>query len=240
MIKLNIIRLGHIHQPINWKKIESFQSNIFKVDDVTEIPSLSLESNDPWYQYSDDVLREEIAGKLEENKSTINVLVTKVKLENNWYVRVLNKNTVVVSLYEVSDYLSAANILIENFIIKVMIKVSLIQQIYKELSTSAYDLAHEETRGCLFDMNNFKYEVIHNTNKVSFCSQCSALLDTKNLPRGFKKDTEKDLGKLKKEFFYVLSDFVKTHPLLSVFLTGLFGIIVNTISSLLYDVIVKG
>lgn len=239
MTEINLVLFGHIHYPINWDGIRKFQSKLFKIQSFNQISSISQESDGPWFEYSDQNLLNELNDKLDNSENRINFLVTKVKLEDNWYVRILNSNTVVLSLFETADLLKSENIKIENFIIKALIKASLIENIYRKFTPDAYSLAHEETRGCLFDMNYNKYDIIHNTNQASLCTHCSAEIDTKNLPNGFKKDVQKELLKLKKDLFYVISDFIKAHPLVSIFLGGIFGIFINLISSYSYQFLIN-
>lgn len=239
MTEINLVLFGHIHYPINWDHVTKFTSKIFKIGSFNQISSISQESDGPWFEYSDQNLLEELNGKLDNDGNKINFLVTKVKLEDNWYIRILNPNTVVISLFETADILKSENIKIENFILKALIKASLIQNIYRNLSSDVYLIAHEETRGCLFDMNYNKYDIIHNTNQASLCSKCSAEIDTKNLPNGFKSDVEKELQRLKKDLFYKISDFVKAHPILSIIIGGAFGITINVASSYIYQLFIN-
>ncbi|PIP93516.1 MAG: hypothetical protein COV37_13610 [Bdellovibrio sp. CG11_big_fil_rev_8_21_14_0_20_39_38] len=177
-------------------------------------------------------------GKLSSKEGVVNVLVSWLPLEDNWYARILDENLTILSLYETGDILLANHIKLENFVIKNILKLSAIYcYCGNSLSTKAYGLAHDQIRKCLFDMNYDKSDIVFNTNSAQLCSECDANFDRVNLPEDFKKNLKKDLKKLKKDFFYRVYDFVQTKPKISIVIATIFALFINILSNYLYEII---
>lgn len=238
MLKINLVFLGHFKVFIDKKKIKQFKSSVFEISNVSEILNISNAESFPYLEFSDNKLRNEVNSKISSTQNTINVLVCWLPLEGNWYARILGENLTVLSLYETGDILLSNHISIENFIIKNILELTAIYYYLGErIREAGYELPHDQTRKCLFDMNYDKGDIIFNTNSPQLCNSCSSKFDAANLPENFKKKLEKDLKKLKKEFFYRVYDFVESHPKISIFIATFFALIINVISNYLYDLI---
>lgn len=236
MLKINLVFLGHFKVFIDRKKIKAFKSKIFEIVDVSEQVHVNNADSYPYLEFTDETLKNDVITNLETTPNTVNVLVCWLPLEDNWYVRILDEKTVVISLYETGDILMSHHISIENFILKNILKLStLYNYLGGKLSSDGYSLAHDEIRKCLFDMNYDKSDIIFNTNSANVCSECTSKFDKVKMPTNFHKNLVKELKKLKKDTFYRIYDFIQSKPKVSILIGFIFAIAVNIISSYIYD-----
>ena len=113
---------------------------------------------------------------------------------------------------------------------------------YPDLSNTSDeipDIIHDETRGCLFDMNGKKADIIYSTSKLILCPQCAAFLQQRELPRNFVENLTTEIRKIRKQLFYRISDFVKKHPLWSIVIGITTQLFIGIIAGLLANYFFK-
>lgn len=229
----DIVKLGQLKREINFKNILQWNSKIFKVNSIREIYNIPNFQNPIGWQYlQDDIVRTAI----KHNGDTITVAITEYELEDNFYMRRVAKRLTVISLYEIGDILQNYNIPIENFIIKNIYEMAVLTHLYPNLPNTRDEIPniiHDETRGCLFDMNGKKIDIIHSTGKLIICPQCAALLQQKDLPQNFVYNLTSEIKKIRKQLFYRISDFIKKHPLWSIVIGITTQLLIGTIAGLL-------
>ena len=104
-------------------------------------------------------------------------------------------------------------------------------------SHEAYDMVHPDTRGCLFDQNGDKTDVIYNTEKPIICDQCKAFINSKSTSDGFIKEVESELKRIKKPLISSIELFIKKYPLFSVSLTLISSFFISVLASVFVEVI---
>jgi len=159
-------------------------------------------------------------------------------IEGNYYMHRLDAHTAVISLHEIKDILRLENIPAEIFILRCIYEmVALVLEGGGAIDDDVYLIPHHETRGCLFDMNVFKSEIVFSTVRPTICSACESRLNTKTLPPQFIPLIKKEIKKLDKKLYYRMVDFTKSHPLVSILLTAAFAVILNVVANFIYDVL---
>ncbi len=237
MTNISITILGHIKRKINTKKLQQWKSDLFKVRSVKEIGDINFNNENYWQELSDSKATEMLKSNSEE---VIQILITEYSLENNYYMRRIDKNGAIISFFEVGDILQRYNIPIENFILKNIYELVALKEIYSDLPQTKIeipDIIHEETRGCLFDMNGLKSDIWYTTEKPTLCSQCEAFLASKHVTKDFIKTLKRELKQIRKQFFYRISDFIKLHPIVSIIIGFFVAICPNMAANFLYDFI---
>ncbi|MCA1614153.1 MAG: hypothetical protein LC800_08400, partial [Acidobacteria bacterium] len=191
---------------------------------------------DHW-AYSDNSLKRFI--KPDPNFN-ITVGLINAPLEFNYYTRRLDNNICVLSLNETADILKLSNLNIESFILRIIYQLCCYHvEAGYNLPTSFYSVAHDETRGCLFDMNMNKADIIYSTERPRICDSCRTRIIRSQVPKDFLPSVENELRRIKKDLYYRITDFVKNHPIYSILITVLTGIILNIVASYLYDIFIK-
>jgi hypothetical protein len=104
---------------------------------------------------------------------------------------------VVLSLFEMGDILDRENHTVETFIVRCLYALVLAYvECGRSLSLSrALRLHHDETRGCLYDFNQNKVEIVRSLDKPKLCADCLARLghaqiDAHSCPRFSKNSSE--------------------------------------------------
>lgn len=118
----------------------------------------------------------------------------------------------------VKDFLKDENIPLENVVYRILYAYSLA---YKSSGdrVSSYDdtpgFTHDETKGCLFDMNGLKTDLIESCDKPIICNDCEHKLSTRKVPTNLIETVKKELRGIRKARYYRWADFIKSHPILS-------------------------
>lgn len=109
--------------------------------------------------------------------------------------------------------------------------------LYRFLCNSVINktIAHDETKGCLFDMLGNKWDVVYGATSPIICTECENRLKSHTLPSDFIQVLNKELKKIRKAKYYVITDFIIRHPYLPLLVATASGIIISLISNALYD-----
>ncbi|MDQ3745499.1 MAG: hypothetical protein M3444_14060 [Acidobacteriota bacterium] len=236
-LKIKLVTLGNLKYPINFAAIERWRSQVFTAKHVDTVQEIEDADIDHWV-YSDNSLMRFI--KPDPNFN-ITVGLINAPLEGNFYLRRLDNNICILSLHEIADILKLSNLKIESFILRIIYELCClyIEEGKKLSASSFYSVAHDETRGCLFDMNMNKADIIYSTVRPRICDSCRTRIVRSQVPKDFLPSVENELREIKKDLYYRLADFIKRHPIYSIFITLLSGIVLNIVASYLYDVLIK-
>jgi len=236
-IKIEIATIGHMPPSFDKTKIKKWKSDIFEIHGEIENYSLTSDSDEPDWGFSDKVFQKELPKKIEGD---FMLAITNVPLQLNWYARRPLENKVVITFHEMKDILHHHNIPLENLIYRMLYSYSLL---YKRQNNLIPDnkidanFTHDETRGCLFDMNGIKSEVIYSTHLPVICDNCIEKMKTERVSIETINKVKKEIKLIKKERFYRITDFIKMHPIWSLLISGVFAIILGTIGSYLANLI---
>ncbi len=239
-IKIKIAQLGYIPFPISHKKITSWKTDLFEVSSEIGQFTFQMDSDIDFWGYSDQTLENELPA---EPGYDFLLTITNVPLQEEYYARRLSHNRIVITLKEVSDILRKENIDFENYIIRNIYRYLFVYLMYGKripLMSEKTNFTHDDTRGCIFDFNSNKSELIYSLDKPHICPDCKNKLDGRvqeKVPKFIIEKAEKEIQNIKKALYIKLMDFVKQNPLLSIIITFFTGIFMSVISSFLYDLI---
>ncbi len=163
------------------------------------------------------------------------------EMESCFYVRRISEKAAVISIYPVLPVLQSNNISVLNFVKRTILEIwTLFVEANNDFTLDAYQIPHIETRGCLFDLNGDIRDIIYNSEQPIICDECNARLSSRQLPVGFLRDLKCELKKIRKKRLEQLEIFIKDHPFISILLSFFFGIIINIISNIFYELIRSG
>jgi hypothetical protein len=232
-LRLKIIKIGTSRHSSIWEFVDKIKNtNYSKLFKITEVTEIALPDADCYgWSYSKESL---------ESKVTINGNVDIAlgfidqPFNDNYFAHRLTDSTGIVSLFEVDSIFSDANVHEKNFLL-LMIYVSIM--IYYTKANVIREIHHDDTRSCLFDMCGNKEDIIHSATKPCICYECESTLRKYELPTGLIDTLKQELKRIKKPLFYRIKDWIKAHPILSLIITFLSSILINMVSSILYDAI---
>lgn len=238
MNKLNVklVLIGHLRNTLDLSKLKRFKSRFFHITEVERIDELPKPQKDDGFLdivYSCD----EVTALMEPvNTTDLVVGIINYRFDDNFYLHRTGENKACLSIADIDRHLLARNISIENFIIKNIFEmIVFINTLGKFDTDEVYDFVHQDTRGCLFDMNGDKLDVIHNTERPIICNSCKGKINAKSVPDNFIKHLEKELRRIRKPYVSTIELFIKQYPLFSLAVTFLLGILINIISNMIWE-----
>lgn len=232
MIRIKLVTIGNLKYPVNFKIIKGWRSQIFKAVHVDEVQAIPNAEGHDW-TYPDD----QLAGLVVPDVSyDLSFGIINAKLQDNYYLRRLGDKVCVLSLYETAEIVRDANLTIENFILRNLYEICLaFMEGGGQIKDSSYRLAHDETKGCLFDMSANKSDITFSTAHPTICTNCKARIMGSQMPEGTLPSVERELRNIKKALYYRVMDFVRSHPIYTLIISSLFAIACNMIASFAYD-----
>lgn len=235
-VKIQIIILGHIPKSIDINKIIKWESDLFEI--MKQIKTFTIDTNadgEHW-DFSDSKIEELLPKRVNED---IILAVTNVPLQYNYYARRFTDNRVCLTYNEMAEILKFDNIPQEHLILRILYSFAFVYKRYGNripLMTEDAIFTHDETRGCIFDMNGIKSDVIYSLNRPQLCVSC---IDEMRRLRNHRIENElidkvqKELKKINKTLYNQLTDLVKQKPFFAIFISSVVAIILGIISSLI-------
>lgn len=231
-VKIKLVSIGHLPLDFNSKKIPKFSSSLFEVVGNIDNHSLRCNSDINDWGFSDQLIKNQMP-KL--NSEDFMIGIVNVPLEDNWYSRRLGDNQIVFTFHEIKEILEFSNIPLENVIYRLLNAYTFAYKRsgnkvpeFEEIS----DFTHDETRGCLFDMNGIKADLVASCHKPIICGECKERLRRDRVSDNEIKSAEKDISKIKKDQYYRILDKVKKHPKSALVISSLFAFTLGVAGSI--------
>lgn len=237
-LKIKLAQLGHIPFSLNEKKLTSWNSELFIIDKTIDNYIFQLDSDTEFWGYSDKTLEKELP---KNSDFDFLLTITNVPLDDAYYARRISDNRIILTLADISDILRYENLKFENYIMRNIYRYSLVYLMYgRRIPTmdENTNFTHDDTRGCIFDFNGNKAELIYSLDKPKICDDCKSKLKgqvQEKIPQQIIEISEKEIKRIRKGLFISLIDFVKKNPLLSLIITFIAGIIMSIIGAWIYD-----
>lgn len=235
-INITIVTLGHVDRQIDIRKIKNRKSKIFKIVSIQRMDYLP--ESDIYDGFLDHKISQEALSQLIQcpKNSEIAIALIPNRFDDNFYIHRLNNNCAAISLYGINDILSPKHISIENFVLKQIYEICALKRLINDFSsTEVYSIIHSDTRGCLFDLNGDRQDIIYNTEKPLICDSCISAFKRKQFEDDYLRTIVKELKRIRKPKLLIIENFIKKYPLLSILLSALFAILLNLISNIIFD-----
>lgn len=230
MLKIRVVTLGTVPHDLDLSKVIKCSSSIFEVVDAIDNYAINSDADGEGWQFTDDNLLKKLPSNEGED---FLVALTNVPLQHNWYTRRVKENVVVFSFKEISDYLRFNNIPLKNVVFRLLYAYALVFKENKGKIPSCDEytnFTHDETKGCIYDMNGLKYDIIESCDNPIICGACVQRLASSGVPTSQIKQAQIEIKNIRKELFFRISGWISKHPVLSfvlatfwAFLIGLFS-----------------
>lgn len=235
-IKIKIAFLGHLPHSLDTQKIKNWKSDLFEILTPIDTYTITANSDGSDWEYTDEVIQKQLP---QRRDADILLIVTNVPIQNNYFARRFPDNRICITYNEMAKILKDDNIPLENLMLRVLYSVSFLYKKYNRipLMSENTNFTHDETRGCIFDMDGIKTDTIYSTNQPQICHSCVESLTVSRVEKNLIDSVQKELKKIKKGLYYQIADFVKTKPILSFIITLLLAFMINLSSNFAYDLI---
>lgn len=236
--RIKLVTIGYLPQDFHLEKIIQWNSKVFQLAGNVETYALRRDSDSEDWQYSDSLICE-IVSKIPTKNDSFDFFVTlvNVPIENGWYTRLFDNNNVVITLHEIKGILNSSNIPIENVVLRLLYAYALLFRQFGNRIPRLEEGAscfHEETRGCLFDFTADKNDLPASCDSPQICDACQERLKTHSVSNNEIEHANKEIRRIKKDFYFSILGFVKKHPILSIIVSSIYALLLNFIASAIY------
>lgn len=238
--KIKLITIGRLPLHLDLNRISAWRSEVFELAGDIDNFALRCDSDSDGWVFSDALLKAQLpvhAG------ADFLIAVVNVPIEDNWYSRRLGDNQIVFTFSQIREFLTWENIPLENAILRALYAYTLLYRRSGNRIPSfgeAPGFTHDETRGCLFDMNGIKSDLVESCNKPIVCAACEERLRNERVSTQTIKAAQKEIRKIRKRLYYRALDFVKAKPLVALTISSAFAITLGVAGSLIASYIYDG
>lgn len=239
-VRIKLVTIGRLPLHLNLSRVASWKSDVFQLTGDIEKFALRCDSDSEGWVFSDQLLKEQLPSN--QGADFLLALVN-VPIENNWYSRRLGDNQIVFTFSQIKDFLARENIPLENAVLRLIYAYTLL---YRRSGNKipgfgeAPSFTHDETRGCLFDMNGIKSDLVESSNKPIVCSECVERLNNERVSEQTIRVVQQEIRGIHKTLYFRALDFVKVRPVAALIISSLFAISLGAIGSLLAAYVYDG
>ena len=231
-VRISLILLGTQLHVSTVAKLKQHKSKLFCIANISSIGDLP-NTDLPGWGYSKELLRGII--KVDPN-TDLTIGILEAPLEGNYYTRSPSPNVYVTTFYQAADILQAAEIDLVNYLLKTI--YANVTRFYLKIDNQVFKYpSHHQTRRCIFDMTGNKGDLVYACSDMRLCEECEAELRKQRLPESYLSQLKKELKPIRINRFVNILQFIKKRPILSLFIAALSSIVLNIVSSYLYDLL---
>lgn len=201
--------------------------------------ALRCDSDGPSWEFSDDLVKNQLPKKFDAD---FMIALVNVPIQDNWYSRRLGDNKIVFTFHEIREILEHYNIPIENVIYRLLYAYTLVYRSSEDQIPDfggTPEFTHDETRGCIFDMNGIKVDLVASCDRPIICDECQERLRQKRVSNLLIEFTQKEIKGIRRDLYYRVLGFIRKHPIWSFVLSSIIAVVIGTIGSViasfLYD-----
>lgn len=231
--KIKLVTIGHLPLHLDLRRASAWKSDVFELVGQIENFALRCDSDSDGWVFSDALLKAQLPA---HTGADFLIAIVNVPIEDNWYSRRLGDNQIVFTFSQIKEFLAWENIPLENAILRVLYAYTLL---YRRSGNripgfgEAPSFTHDETRGCLFDMNGIKSNLVESCNKPVVCAECEERLRNERVSTQTIKTVQREIRKIRKHLYYRALDFVKAKPLVTLAISSAFAILLGVTGSLI-------
>lgn len=232
-VRIKLVSIGHLPLEFQSKKIKNWSSKTFEVVEDIDNYSLRCDSDGFDWEFSDSAVKGQLPNQF---NADFMIAIVNVPIEDNWYSRRLGNNQVVFTFHQIKDILEHYNIPLENVVYRLLYAYTLL---YRRAGNKipdfdeALSFTHDETRGCLFDMNGIKTDLVASCHNPQICDECQERLKQERVSKSDIENTQSDIKRIKKDLYFRIIGHVKKHPIAALFLSSIFALMLGTTGSVI-------
>lgn len=227
---ITLLILGAAKGRIDMSQVKKWKSSIFQIDNVKVIETLEDAEGEDWV-YTDSQLARLTS---HDEPTDFTLVLMNGPLEYNFYMRRVDEQVAVISFFDIAKEIQSYGFSLENYVIRNIYELVLIFGLCGKQfppPPEIYKFTHHDIRGCLFDMNADKTDLVYSLHKPTICHSCEHRIRTAKIEQAYLETLKGELEKLRKSLFFRLSDFVKMHPVTALAASLAFAVLANLIAN---------
>ena len=232
-VSVRVVSLGDQRQPIDFSYLRAWSSELFEIVECSTVENQPDAAGGDW-EYLDSQLESVVPTS---TSCDLTLIIVAAPLEANYYVRRLSQNRAAVSLYEMSSILVSNNFKIESFLLQRVyaLAIYLLVGDMKLPQHGDLSLSHHAIRGCLFDMNANKGDIVFSMHKPTLCAACQSKIGTTPLPQGFLSTICAELKAIRRPLYFRIAEWGKAHPILALTAAAFASLLINVLSNSMFE-----
>lgn len=235
MLTISIVRLGYIGD-VNLNKVARLLNTVPQTIRAEVGEPIATTGQPDIYDliFSDSKINQLLSGRQRNADNHLVVGVILNAIEDNFYVRSIAKNVIILTLYQIEEICEKSKRTIEEYLAVSLLPHMLFLQFSARANSRKYlDLFHTDTRGCIFDFTGHKPHKVQKMRTLQIDTRCKARLVDANVPVSIIEASEKILRKIKHPSLVDSFRIGLEKPIFNFFLGGiLVGLVVNALTSL--------
>jgi hypothetical protein len=231
-IRISLVSLGNLKYPVRISELETWSSQIINIRHGASIGHLPDSEGHDW-EYQDKQLLRLLSA---ETDTEFTLGLINAPLEDNYYLRRLSEKVAVLSLHEMADIVRFSDFTVEQYILRNTYELAVLFAANKKLIPIDYTTwAHDETRGCLFDMNANKSDIVCSLHRPILCPACRTKVSAKQVPANLLLTLDRELQNIQKARYARILEWVKRHPVFALGITATSCVALNIIASAIFE-----
>lgn len=224
--------MGSLKYPVDIGYLEGWKSDLITIKHGASVGHLPDADGANWERS-----KSQLSGLLRTDPAADFTLgLINAPLEQNYYLRRLGDKVAVLSLYEMAEIVRFSDFTIENFILRNIYELAVLYAANSALiPADGYTWAHDDVRGCLFDMNASKPDIVFSLDQPTLCNACTTRVSSRQISPDFLPTLTKELKRIRKARYFRMSEWVKGHPLWAMVLAGCSAVTLNIAASILFE-----
>ena len=231
-VKIKLIILGQLPVDLDKTKLTKWKTDVFELVGSIDNYTITNNADGLSWEFTDDNIETQLPTNFDGD---FLIAMTHVPLEDNYYARRFSDNRICMTFFQMADILNLSNIPIENIVYRLLYSYTLIYKRNGNRIPSKDEVTtftHDETRGCLFDMNGIKSDIVYSTNKPIICDECVQRLTNERVAVNTIAKVKKEICLIKKGMYYSLADLIKKYPIWTLIISTLTAFIIGILGSL--------
>lgn len=245
-IRVKIVSLGNLYFELNRENITKWKSALFEVEQKIDYYSLNDSPDTPDWGFSDKNLKKIIANLNNVDTSSdadITFYVLDAPIEDNYLVRNMGHNRIIVSYYQVKELLHLAKLPIKNYLLVIIYSYALLLMTKKQgdwvTDEDEEPFLHYDSTGCIYDFCANRADIIRLCESPHLCDNAEQTLKKLGVDRTVINRARKELKGIRRDWFNGVVLFVKTNKAISILLGILGTIVLNVISGIISNYLIN-
>lgn len=228
-VNITVVKLGVTKYPLAGGVLTAWQSEIFNVGKF-KAPEFQLKQE----IYTDALLRHEVPA---DKDADLTLIVIDAPLEHGFYMRPLDGNRAVLSLFQTSEIIRNDGYTLEEFVIRTLYELSLVWRAYKGLPAVADYPGHYDEHKCIFNFNNVLGDIVLSMHQPTLCSHCDKDFQKRGVGETDLLRFKRELLRLQRPLYFRMADWVKKHPIRTLLIGTAGSIFLNLVASWIFELI---
>ena len=242
-VNVRVVPTGSVFYELDLKRIRKWNSELFKIECIENrsvLPRKSDLKDDDLWGYSDYLLEKSLPvfKPSEVNQLDLTIFILDAPIEDDYLIRIIGNNRIVLTYYDARDFLLKENIPLENYLISniytyVLLLLAKVRSGQEAVLTpdDEDDITHDYREGCIYDFCGTKEDIVFSCVKPIICNECTEYLERNGISTEEINQAKKELKRLKRTFYYSIVHAMKKHPVWTFILSCWLAIFMSLVAN---------